>query len=163
MEKELLILKPNIVNALLPLFIRNLFYSFVIVLLLYGVSFILRFFNIISYSVAVIVSWLFVLLIVLAAVPLLYQIIVLANTRYYFFKTHVISEIEMIYIERHSVNYSQITNIATKISLWDRLSNAGDITLHTGQEQTPSLILSYIKDPHRIEKAIYHLIHKNKN
>lgn len=163
MEKPLLILKPSIINALFPIFLKNLFYSFIFVVAVYLINHALKYFNLIHYSDILTITILIVLMFVIPIIPLSYNITKLTNTRYYFYRTHLLSETKILGIEKHSINYSQITNISTVISLWDRISNAGDITLHTGQEQTASLMLSFIRDPHRIEKAIYHLIHKNRN
>jgi len=162
MEKPTLVLKPSIINALFPIFVRNLLYSLVLVVILYGVYYILRFFKLVPFSNAAVIGFFISLLLVIAILPLCYELIKLVNTTYYFYHTHVSAEFALLAIKKHSVNYSQITNISTDISIWDRLSNAGDITIHTGQEQTPSLILTYISSPRRIEKIIYHLIHKNR-
>ena len=159
-DQSLLTLKPNILNALVPTFVRNLFYSSIIVLILFGLSILLERLDIITIPNKLL--WLLLLLLILAIIPLLAKIIVLSNTTYYFFKTHISREFELLMVRKHSVPYSQIINISIDISLWDRLCNAGDIILHTAEDKAPNLVLHYIKDPEKLEKQIYRLVRVTK-
>jgi uncharacterized membrane protein YdbT with pleckstrin-like domain len=162
MEKPLLVLKPNIINALLPTFIRNLFYSFIAALVLFGVFLLLRLFNFIDYSTRLVIFFLIIFLLVVSIIPLLAKIVTLSITKYYFFRAHVVLESKLIKIKRESVPYHQIVNITIDISLWDRLCKAGDIILHTAKEESPDIILYYIKEPEKIESALHRLIIKTK-
>lgn len=162
MEKPLLVLKPNIVNALFPLFLRNFFYSFIIVIFLFGLSFVLKQSHIIDYPTRKIIFWLIFFLIAMLIIPLLFKLISLYYTKYYFFKSHVTSEFKFIRIKRYSVPYHQIVNITTRISLWDRICKAGDITLHTAEDKSADLVLYYIKNPMKIESGLYKMIHIRK-
>ena len=160
MEKPLLILKPSLVNAILPTFLRNLFYAFILVLILFGIAIVLETFNIVDYPNKVL--WLLGLLLVISIGSVLVKIINLFNTSYYFFKTHVSREFEFFTVKKQSAPYSQIVNISVDISIWDRVCNAGDITLHTAEDVAPDLILHFIKEPEKIERGIYNLIHRVK-
>ena len=160
MEKPLFVTKPHIINGLFPIFLKNLTYSVVFSLILYAVSFILRYFNLINYSNAVIISFLIGLAIVIALVPLFIKIINLGTTTYYFFKNHLVSESGLFGKAKHSVPYSQITDLAIDVSLWDKLCNAGDLTLHTANDQNPDLVLYYLKDIDTIENILNKAIHK---
>ncbi|MFH1664331.1 MAG: hypothetical protein ABH986_06040, partial [archaeon] len=126
MEKHLLVLKPSLFNALIPTFIKNLVYSFIVVLILFGVSVLLETVNIINtYSNKL--FWLIIILIVFSIGPLIIKMIVLFNTNYYLFKTHVLSEFRFLAVKKQSVPYNQIVNISVDISIWDRVCNAGNI------------------------------------
>jgi len=160
MEKPLAILKPSLINALAAIFIRNIFYSFIIILVLYGVSILLETFNILDPINKV--FWVIIILLLVLIVPLLIQTVILHNTLYYFFRTHVSRELKFFVVKKHSVPYSQIVNITIDISIWDRICKAGDITLHTAEDKTPDLVLHYIKEPEKIEKHIYAMMHRIK-
>lgn len=160
MEQPIVIVKPSIMNALFPLFLRNVVYALLFVMLVNIVAYILQFFAVITYSSASVLIWSIVAILVLSIVPLLYRIFILSNTTYYFFNTHILSEFKFIMSDRHSLPYNQITNIEVDVSLWDRLCKAGDMILHTAQEVEPSLTLYYLKEPAEIERLIYRLAHK---
>jgi len=163
MEKPLLTLKPSIINALTPIFLKYLFLSFILTLILYGIIILIKALNILELSNKKIFLRLAVFLFIFSIAPMLFRIIILISTKYYFFETNLLSEFKFIIIRRHSVPYHQIVNIETKISLWDRFCKAGDIVLHTAEDNTiPDLVLSYMKDPEKIEKSIYHMIHSHR-
>ena len=161
MEKPWAI-KPSIPNAILPNLLRNFFYAIVIGLVVYGIAWLLRFFKLIPYSDLTIKSTIISLAAIFAIIPLLVKIIVLYNTTYYIFKTHIVSEMEFIKVIKHTVPYSQITDMAVDVSIWDRICRAGDIVLHTGNEQRPSLKLQYIKNVQDVERIIHSKISKGK-
>ena len=163
MEEPLLKLKPSLLNALLPLFVKNLLYPSIFVIVAYGIIFLLTTLKIISYSTSSIILYLIIILIVLTISPLIFKLIVLSNTTYHFYKDHISYEFKFFKVTRHSIPYSQITNIESKISLWDRLSSAGDIHLHTSDERSENLIIQYIKNPRKIEESIHVLINKSAN
>ena len=160
MKKEELILKPNIVNGIIPIFLKNFTDSFLIVLLIGGVSFLLKELGVIKYTNSSIITGLIILLFVMSLFSVLFKILLISNTRYYFYKTHVVSDFQLIKIKRMSVPYNQIVNITVDVSLWDRLCNAGDIIIHTAEDKAPDLTLFYIKNPKKMELSIYKMIHK---
>lgn len=158
MQKPLLVLKPSIVNALFPIFIKYLFRSFIFTAVVYGILFVLS--ERLNLTMSQILPWLAAFMLALAILPLLARTVVLRNTRYYFYPTYVVSEFKLIRLVRHSAPYNQIANIKTHASLWDRMSGAGDIILHTSENRTPDLVLSYIKNPEKIESSLYSLLHR---
>ncbi len=83
-------------------------------------------------------------------------------TKYIFYENNAVKDFKFIIINRRSVMYDRITNITLKVSLWDRITGAGKIILHTGDDELPDIIMKYIKDPAKIEELIYSLI-RNKN
>lgn len=154
----MLTLKPSIINALFPIFLRNLFFSFITILILFGILQVLVFFNVIILTASEILIWSVALLILFAIAPLAVRIFILYNTRYYFLKTHVISEFKFIVIKKYSVSYERVSNVTVDISVWDRITRAGDITLHTAEDVKQDLVLRYIKNPREMEKTVYNMI-----
>ena len=70
-------------------------------------------------------------------------------------------ESKLFKIEKKSLPYSQITNIDTQISLWDRITYSGDLIIHTADEkETGDIHLLFLKNPIEIEKQIHLLILK---
>ncbi len=158
MEPPLLTLKPSVFNALFPLFLKYALITSVPALLLYGLYRLLHLFGLITLAPAAVVSALVVLVIAAALAPLLVKTIILANTRYSFYRTHIVREFSFLVVRRISVPYTHIVNLKTDISIWDRLSRSGDIILHTAEEQSPELVLQFVKHPRRVEQAIHELI-----
>ncbi|MBS3167980.1 PH domain-containing protein [Candidatus Woesearchaeota archaeon] len=163
MENPLLTLKPSITNALLPSFLKNLFYAIIISGIAFLISLILRFFDIIDYTTSTLLVSAAVLIIVVDLIPTIIRLIILYNTKYLFYPHHLIREFELIIIKRYSVPYNQIVNIKTKVSLWDRLCNAGDIIIHTAEDKAQDLILHYIKNPQELEHRLYKMAHITKD
>ena len=162
MQKSLLTLKPRYINALFPLFLKNLFFSFIIAIILYGIYFVLDMVNVIDFTRSSVMTLFIVFIVVFSILPLLIRFIILYNTRYDFFKSHIVTEFKFFVIKKHSVLYSQIVNIKVDISIWDRICKAGDIILYTAEDKSPNVVLQYIKNPQQVERAIYKLIHVNK-
>lgn len=162
MEKPLLVLKPSIINAIIPVSFKYLFRSFFFTLALYSTLILIKIFGFIEISARQLFRRSLAVLFIIWIVSLLIKMILLNSTKYYFFNSHILSEFKLIIIKRHSAPYSQIVEIKTNISLWDRLCKAGDIVLHTAEDKNPNLVLSYIKNPQKIEEAIYNLVYSKK-
>jgi|TARA_Y100000310_G_C20284967_1_gene624423 hypothetical protein len=71
-------------------------------------------------------------------------------------------EFEFFIIRTQSVPYTQIVNITTDISIWDRITKSGDIILHTAEDKAPDVVLSYILYPDKVEKSIYRMVARQK-
>ena len=162
MENLYLTLKPSSFNALVPLFLRNLLYSSIVVIVLHFMMVLLQNLNIIHESINLFLIDIFILLF-LVFIPLISKGTILFNTTYLFFKTHITKEFEFGIVKKHSVLYNQITNIELNISLWDRMCKSGDLTLKTADDSKKDLVLYFIKNPIEVEKKIYHIMHLNKN
>ena len=158
MEKPLLALRPNMLNAVLPLFAKNLAVSAIAGFVLYGVLFTLKSFSALKYEDRTIITAVLALSALFLIVPLAVKLVVLFNTKYSFFRTYLTSEFEFLSLQRSSVPYNKIARMGVKISVWDRLCSSGSIILTTTHEQAAPLILRYVKNPRKIENAIYHLL-----
>ena len=161
-KKELLTLRPSLLNALVPELSKNLFYALIV-----GVALLLLYFILSFFKVSFLPSSFQKVLLLLAAVvagltfaPLLAKLIVLRNTFYHFYVDHVISEFKFFVVRRFSVPYSQIVNMVVEISIWDRLCRAGDIALFTAEDKHPDFTLKYIRNPQKIEQSLYRLMRK---
>lgn len=161
-EKPLLILKPSIINALVPSIAKTLFYILVLSIVLYGFFWVIEEFNVLNKDLFGIYLWLIFGLTILLSIPIVIKLIILNNSQYFFYKTHVVSEFELFFVRRHSTPYHQIVNITSQVSLWDRLCKAGDVTLHTAEDRLPDLVLHYIQEPNKIESTLYEMIHQYK-
>ena len=153
------VLRPSIANALIPLLLKSAFIGFFISLIFYLLLSLLRNFIPVfdDLKVFFLTSSLFLIILIL---PVFARLIRLANTTYSFRKDHLVCETKFFFVTRHSVPYSQITNIRSNISVWDRFCNAGDIFIHTSDSQQ-DLVLYYLKNPHKVESMIYHLLSKS--
>jgi hypothetical protein len=156
---EIMVIRPVIMNAFFPIFLKNFFFALIFSAILFGISLILEFFNITIMPVAWSIVVFLILALILAVIPLITKIFTLACTKYVFYETNVVKEFRFIILKRKSAIYQRITNVAVDIDLWDRLCGAGDITLHTDDDD-PDIVLKYIKHPEEIEHKIYSLIRK---
>ncbi len=162
MAKAIFTLKPNVMNAIIPTFIKWAFLSFIVALVVYGVFFVLNLVGIVDYAGSTTMIVLGILVILVAVVVVGIEVVILKNTTYYFYNTHAISEFKLLKIKTYSVPYSKITNISTQISVWDRLCKAGDVILHSAEDKYPDLKLKYVRNPRKIEKYVYAIVNKTK-
>ncbi|MBI2134705.1 PH domain-containing protein [Candidatus Woesearchaeota archaeon] len=160
MEKHLLVLKPNLASAILPLFFKSTLKMLPFGIALLITAYALNFSGIINYSSKAINITAFIVFLALAFLPMKYNLMRLHFTKYYFYKTHVMSIFKFIKVKRSSLPYTQITNIKIIASPWDRLWRTGKIALNTAERGSSGLMLYYIKDPYEIEKMLHSLIQK---
>ena len=156
MEKGPITIKPDITNAILPLILKDGTISAIISLALYGVLYLMKFFELIQATNSQIQGYVLLTFLIIILVTTSVRIFLLLNTSYHFFKSHVTSEIKFFTLKSHSIPYSQISNMRIHISIWDRISNAGDIIIHTADD-SEDLFIKYVKNPKLIEKKILHL------
>lgn len=155
--------KPRIIVAILPLFLKNLIYAIPISFIFYALYFLINSFIKFNIQTKTLIFWLIIFTSIIAIIPLIKKIINLAYTKYKFYKTHLVSEVKIINIKRQSVPYHQIINITVNMGVWNRIWNTGDLIIRTAEENYPNIILKYIKNPHKIESSIHHLILKSKS
>lgn len=160
MEKPLLVLKPNLASAIAPIFAKSFLTMLPFGIVLLIIAYLLKLFNIIENSAKTLILIIILGFLVLVFFSMKYKLLMLRFTKYYFYKTHVVSVFKFIKVKRSSLPYTQITNIKIHVSFWDRICGAGKIALNAAGNGAPSLILCYIKDPYEIEKMLHSLIHK---
>ena len=162
MPKEPLVLQPRLFNALVPSFLKNLLIIIIIAAIVSVILFVLRFFEILSFTNETFILYSIILIIVLSISSLLIKIMVLTSTKYYFHSDHITKEEKIIKVKKHSIPYNQITDVRTHISFWDRISGAGRINLHTAEEGV-EFALASIQNPEKVESYLHNLISKHKS
>lgn len=158
MEKPKFELKPSIPNAIIPLFLKNAVRALPLLFLVWLLAYGLSVFSSIGFKTLFV--WSILLYVLFILVSLLWRVFILRFTRYSFYADRVVREFRFIRITKQSTFYSRIASVNTIISLWDRLCNAGDITLHTAEDSSPDLVLAFIPNPQQIEHKIYQLTKK---
>jgi hypothetical protein len=98
--------------------------------------------------------------IVLALLPTFGRAFLNTRRTYYFYDTYVVSEFDFFIKDRVSCPYHQITNVDLDISFWDRLTDAGDIVLHTAEDNADDIVIRYVRSPQKVEEQIYNLMQK---
>lgn len=158
MEKPLLEIKPSIINALGPLFLKYVWYSLLISIIGGVIAWLIDLVGLANLSPLNTGLIVFGIAVLLSLLWMLERIIILRFTTYFFYKGHVASQFNFIIIKSLSAVYDQIVNVKVEISIWDRLCNAGDIILHTAEDIAPDVRLLFIKNPLQMEQSIHRLI-----
>lgn len=160
MEEAVLTLEPNLKVGLLPIIASNFSYSIIISSSIYLMLYLFDRFDVISISNKFLYGIIFFL--ALFIIPILVNVIILSRTTYLFYDTHLSKEFRLLGIKKHSIPYNQIRNIVTNVNIWNRLSSAGRIEIHSANDKENMMILNYINNPEEIEEKIYSIIGKKK-
>ena len=160
-EEPLLVLRPNLINAFFPTLIKYILRTIFYIAIPLGIVFVIT--NSIQgkeINLYWVMGTIFLAGIVLSITILIIKVFIFTpHYKYRFYKHHLEVESKLLQIEKKSVPYNKITNIDAKISFWDRLTNAGDLILHTADEkETSDIKLLFLKNPLAVEKQIHHLI-----
>lgn len=159
-EEPVLIIKPNLINTLFPTFLKNILFIGSGAGIVFLITISLRSLEMIEINTTILTGSLIIITLFLSFILISWKIIKLITTKYIFYHTHIIIEKKLFNVHRTSVIYNQITNITTKLNVWDRFSNGGKIILHTAEDNTPDLELYSVNNTQTIEKKI-HLLIKN--
>lgn len=145
--------KPSIANAVLPLYLKNLFKAVLLVILYYLIGLVL---GMIGIGIPIIAWYWGILIAILGAlIPLTIEIVVLSCTTYQFYDSYVEKEFRFFSVNRYSVPYHQIVNVDVQISLWDRISSAGDMVIHTAEDAKKDLHLLYVPNTEEVQALLY--------
>lgn len=159
MPKLHFVLKPDLTNALLPSFVRWVFRYAVAAAIVYGLFAFLVRLEVLAWSLGRLVFALAVIVVVFSASSIKLQFLVLQNTRYVFYDTHVVEERKLLVTRRQSMPYKQINKIVNNSGLWDRISKASNMTLRSSRpDDTQDLRLRSIKNSEDVEHKIYKLL-----
>ncbi len=155
MPKHQLTLKPHIPNAILPLYAKKLAIYALAATTVYAMqAFIQTPLDNNKFLGALIATALIIPL--LETKP---RIIQLHNTKYHFYDTYVQQEKGILNKKKDGIPYKQISKIVNTTSLWDRLTNASDITLKSARHgEGHDLTLKSIQNADEIEQKIYKLL-----
>ncbi len=159
-QQTLLKIKPNLINALLPLFMKNIIIGIIIATTLFLAHTITDLiwtinvpFNLTTFVIITVIS---------SVLPLTFNIIKLLFTKYMIYHNRATKEFKFIIIKRQTAMFKRVTNIHLEANLWDRLCNSGHITLNTADDDEEDLRLDFINNPEEIEQQIYLFIENNK-
>ena len=160
---DALILKSHLINALLPKFLRHIFWNAVIFMGLFVVYLVIdRVFSL-GYQNELIFYGI-VLTLVFSLIKVTKDLIEIMNTEFRFYAHHVEQSFSFFKQVSHSINYSQITDIHVKKDVWDRLCKVGDVVIHTGNdiyhEGGKHFTIRDIKYPDKLKEQISQRIHK---
>lgn len=154
MSKPLRVLKPYLLNALVPSLVKNLVYSLPILIIGYFLLYYFKIRTFLNFGLLILVFF------IVFMVPLIIKLVILHFTKYYFFEDRVVSEFKFIVFRSHAATYRSIVEVKLDISLWDRICKSGSLLIHTAENKSRDLALKYIKNPVKIEKGLYKLINK---
>jgi uncharacterized membrane protein YdbT with pleckstrin-like domain len=157
MEPPILTLKGSVFNALFPTYAKNILWALVILFPFFGGAYVLGHMGV-GPSTAVVLSTYFVLVAFGALVPLVWRIIVIVNTTYTFYHDLVVMEFRFFVVKQESVPYAKITNITVAVSIWDRITGGGDITVHTADDSQPNLVLYSVPRPRELHDRLRELV-----
>ena len=159
MPKLNFVIKPDITNALLPTFVRWMFRYTVGALVVYFLfSFFARL-EVLDIALGRLVFALILVVVVFSLSSIKLQFLVLSNTRYLFYDTHVVEERKLFVTKRNSMPYKQISKIINNSTIWDRFSKASNMVLRTSRpDDGQDLVLRSIKNSEDVEHKIYKLL-----
>ncbi len=159
MPKLNFVIKPDITNALLPTFLRWVFrYTVGAVVVYFLFSFLARL-GVMDILFGRLIFALIIVVFVLSLSSIKLQFLVLSNTRYLFYDTHVVEERKLLVTKRHSMPYKQISKIINNSTIWDRFSKASNMVLRTARpDESQDLVLRSIKNSEDVEHKIYKLL-----
>lgn len=129
-NKDVLELKPSLFNLLMPHFLRHLFWNSLFFAFIYCIYYLVKLSSKINYDLEIIFL-LVCFTLIFSFIKILSGIIINVCTTYKFYAHYVEYEFKFFKEKIHSVNYSQITDIQVKRTLWDRICGVGDLEIHT--------------------------------
>lgn len=152
-------IKPAVVNALLPEFVRNVVVPGIA---FSGLALIVRAMLDSASPIQAVLEvraflgfWaLHAVVWSLLLVPFAWALLILSRTTYIFDRYAVTKEFSFLVLRKKTVPYDKIVHLDLNISIWDRISGAGDITLKTAEDNEPDLTLRYVPQPEKVERWI---------
>ncbi|MBR9700758.1 PH domain-containing protein [Candidatus Woesearchaeota archaeon] len=158
MAKIIFKVKPNIVAALFPNYIRWVWRFFCATII---VMIVLRFQSIVDYNEIWLASVLFPGIFVLSFFHVKHKIIRYHRTTYYFYENRFVSEFDLIIKRRQSIPYNQIRKLKHEQKLWQRAFHVADIrVMYQDEEGREDFILRAVKNPEDVEHKFYNLMKK---
>lgn len=160
MAKPIHEFKPNLMAALVPHYFRNVLYVGLFFLLLYFIAYVASLLEFTDFWVQQLLNipLLVGVAAVLAFLPLSLEALKLMNTTYYFYETRVVYKYKLFVMRNYSANYNQVVNLKTIVGIWGRITNSGDIIVHTADDSRNDLRLKYVSNPEDVEKKLNKLI-----
>ncbi len=163
-SKDVIILKPHVINTLLPKFLKHVFWNSGFFVFLYMIYWLVdNFFNVGYNNYEVILFFVF-LTIIISFFIILKDVIDVKATEFRFYAHYLEHRYKFFREDNHSINYSSITDIQVKKDIWDVICGVGDVIVHTANDDydngsRKSLVLKNVKNPDKIKSEISKRIH----
>jgi len=162
-KKNCLIIKSNLINALLPDFLKHLWYNLAFTLFLGLLYFFIGLFYNWTFDIYTI-FYLVGITLFLSFLAISIDLVRISNTKYRFYARHLEYHYSFIKENTHSINYSQISDIEVRKTLWDKLCGVGNLIIHTSNEdfKDPNkdyLVIKDIRAPDYLKQQIMGRIH----
>lgn len=150
-------LKPSALNATAPIFLKKLFkYSLAAIPIYYVVIWLS-----LNINYQALLLSLICIVVLASALETKPALIHLHYTTYVFFDTHVLVKSGILSKQRNTMPYNHISRVVNNSSLWDRITNASDITLKsTKHDENQDVTLKSVKNAEEVEHKIYALLKK---
>ena len=159
MPKLVFSVKPDLVNALVPVLARWLFRFSIAGLITYALFSAIANAGLLVIDQTRLIIAVVLIVIVFTFFSIKYRLIHLHATTYLFYETHVVVQLKLLSTRRHSMPYKQISKITNNSTLWDRISKASDMTLRSSRpDEVHDLQLRSVKNSEEVEARIYRLL-----
>lgn len=152
-------IKQHKINALLPSFLKHMFYNLLFFLLFFTIYYVTKYFIELDYDFEFILYG-SLLTIFVSVLKLSKEIFFIYSHTYSLTKYNVEDRYEFFKVHTSSMSYSNITDIKIKQDLWDRICKVGTIDFFTGNdsESTQSHIsLKNIEHPEKVKRMVHEL------
>ena len=152
-----LTVRSHFFNALLPGFLKHLFWNSLFFLVFYWLySVIADFYGVMSTQP--ILYWGLFFVVIVSLLMMAKEFINVYFSWFTFYDDRVQANFKLFTETTHSVNYAHITNIKVEKNLWDRICGVGDIIIYTSKNSgdgTPNhFTLSDVKSPEVLKERI---------
>lgn len=155
--------KSHAINALLPQFLRHLFWNLIIFAILFAVYSLVDIIFTLDWWTPVLL-WGILLVVAFSILKIFRDVLRVVFTEFRFYPQYVERRYKFLREKIHSVRYTNITDIKVERSVWDRVCGVGDLVFHTaneayGDSSVHALVLKDIKHPHTLRDELDRRIH----
>jgi len=162
MERIREVIKPYIPNAIIPRFLSTLLYASVLVFVTLLMFSLVQPFLAFEFTARQIIAFGITVTLLITIISLLEEFIKLVNTEYRFNEEDI--EIYYKFFTQHSrsIAYDHIIEVKSYQSMWDRITNSGNIMLATGIDDQVDFSLNHIKDVEEKREMLQNFIKEAK-
>ena len=158
-----IVYKSHAINALLPSFLKHLFWNLIVFAILFAVYSLIDVIFTLDWWTPVILYGM-LLVIAFSILKITRDLLIIVFTEFRFYLHHVERRYKFLHEKVHSVRYQNITDIKVERSIWDRVCGVGDLVFHTANDvynddMTNALVLKDIKKPHKLREELEKRIH----
>lgn len=159
-NKPILVLKPNLYNALIPKIVNY----FILYLMIMGFSvgpgaYYLFFRGTDSFDIAFIIIILIIFLIPILIIPTIFSYLNIRKMEYHFFNDRLEYYEGFLTIHKSATPYERITDIVMRKTVWDRIFSTATIGLYT--PHGVSVYIRFVQDSDKIYEYLQNKILKS--